>query len=229
MRKFIKENIVLSLGISLPLLLVVFFIAASEIPRFFIDDPKYDFLFSDQDYSRVNFTISNGKVYAEINPDGYNATLPHLYRYFAATGKVEQVNFVLPEGTLKENRQRDLDINAKIVVPVDPTKLPTKEQARATSEIISEINTADGSITSTQVQIAELANLNMDASIQAPDGYEFLDSNYHGGGGLLSLGFGHSGRNHGPVLSKSGKTIPVSYRKQDRYYTSPNFIGWIIP
>ena len=62
MQKFIKDNIILVLGISLPVILVVIFILSSVIPKFFVRDPQYDFLFSDSQYSQVEFVVIDQKV-----------------------------------------------------------------------------------------------------------------------------------------------------------------------
>lgn len=48
--KLIRENVVLAVGISLPALVVFFFLLATYVPRWLVDAPQYDFLFT-QDHS----------------------------------------------------------------------------------------------------------------------------------------------------------------------------------
>ena len=96
MRKFIKENIVLTIGISLPLFLVLLFVMAGTLPKYWVADPKYDFLFSDGRYSYIEFQVQQQKLYIKVDPVRYQneKSLPHLYRYEAATGKIQEISFL---------------------------------------------------------------------------------------------------------------------------------------
>ncbi len=235
MKKFIKENIVLTLGISLPLLLVVLFMVADALPKYWVADPQYDFFFSDSRYSYVEFQVQQQKLYIRVDPARYQneKSLPHLYRYVAATGKIQEITFEAPDmskyQTLDGSANRN-GINANIVIAVDPTKLPSQEQAQDTSKIVSEINKGNNTAP-IMIPVAEAAALNINAAPAAPDGYQFSNGGYnYNGDGLLFFEVGSSYRNHGPVISKSGKHIPISYNgSSDQYNSSSNFIGWIIP
>ncbi|MFA5802542.1 MAG: hypothetical protein WC911_08725 [Thermoleophilia bacterium] len=73
----IKKNISLILGISIPILMIVFVAAAIYLPGFFIH-PQYNFLYSTSSdyYGGQEFTIENGKlVKGEVKrPDGQKTT-----------------------------------------------------------------------------------------------------------------------------------------------------------
>lgn len=236
MKKFIKDNIVLTLGISLPLLLVALFILAGTLPKYWVADPQYDFLFSDGRYSYVEFQVQQQKLYMRIDPVRYqnNKSLPHLYRYVAATGKTEEIVFQAPDmskyQTLEGSANRN-GINTNIVIAVDPTKLPSQEQAQDTSKIVSEINKSATNTSPIMIPVAEAAALNINTSPTSPDGYNFSNKGYnYNRGGLLFFGAGSSYRDHGSVISKSGRSIPIPYNGlPDSYYYPLNFIGWIIP
>lgn len=234
MYKFIKENIVLMLGISLPILLVAFFMIASSLPKYLVADPKYDLLFSDERYSYLEFQVQQQKLYMKVDPTRYQyqKSLPHLYRYSASTGKVEEITFQAPDmskyqtpdGTTNRN------INTNIVISVDPNNLPSKGQAKDTSEIVSEIN-KNNSTAPFIFPVTEVAGLKINTALFSPDGYVFsnYDYYYHGDGWLF-FGAGGAYKNPGPFIVKSGKNIPIPYSGSTNGYSYPlNFIGWIMP
>lgn len=233
MKKFIKENIVLTLGISLPLLFVLFFIVAGALPKYLVADPKYDFFFSEGVESYIEFKVQQQKLYIKVNPKNMKKlpAVPRLYRYIAATGNVQEIAFKAPDMSKYQALEGDTNnnISANIVIAVDPTKLPSKEQAQDTSKIVSEIN-KDNRPEPMIIPVAEAAEFNINNAITAPDGYQFYNGGYnYRGDGLLFFGVGSSYRNNGPLISKSGKSIPIHYNAQPNSYYYLNFIGWIIP
>ena len=54
MKNWIKENLVLVIGLTLPLLLIVLFFVATVIPKMTGTPPQYEVLFSVQDYTGQN-------------------------------------------------------------------------------------------------------------------------------------------------------------------------------
>jgi hypothetical protein len=54
MKNWIKENLVLVIGLTLPLLLIVLFFVATVIPKMTGTPPQHEVLFSVQDYSQKN-------------------------------------------------------------------------------------------------------------------------------------------------------------------------------
>lgn len=62
MNKLIRDNFVLFIGISLPILLVLVFWLSVTLPKFWVAPPQYDLLFATYDY-HYN---TNPKTYAEI-------------------------------------------------------------------------------------------------------------------------------------------------------------------
>lgn len=67
---FFKENIALVAGVALPVLLVLFFVIASVVPRYFVDPPKYDLVFSVREWREdsvsVSFEVVRGKLRAKL-------------------------------------------------------------------------------------------------------------------------------------------------------------------
>lgn len=64
-RGFLRDNFFLVAAVSLPLIVVVFFLAASAIPSWFVAPPAYDLLVRMDDESRAN-----SRIYAEFNVRG---------------------------------------------------------------------------------------------------------------------------------------------------------------
>ena len=54
LKAFVKENLVLVVGLSLPLLLIVLFFAATVIPKSMATPPKYEMLFTVMKYDYQN-------------------------------------------------------------------------------------------------------------------------------------------------------------------------------
>lgn len=70
-KTYIKENLVLVIGLSLPLLLIVLFFAATVIPKSMTAPPQYEMLFTVTKYdyqdapeSLLNYTVKDRKLVA---------------------------------------------------------------------------------------------------------------------------------------------------------------------
>lgn len=232
MIKLLKENIVLALGISLPLLLVALFVLAGTLPALFVDDPKHDFLFSDNNYGQLRFEVINEKLHLRLTPNQYSTTVepPSLYRYTAATGKTQKLSYKLPDiPKLPVQGVNNINVNTNINIPVDPTKPPTPEQARNAAKVVAEIQHNNPALQITLFPLPEFADLRLDTSSEAPDGYRFTygSSGYYGGG--LLWGMGGSYREGRSALIKNGKKVPVHFGGSSTdYYRSPAFVGWVI-
>ncbi len=232
MHKFLKENIVLALGISLPLLLVALFVLAGTLPALFVDDPKHDFLFSDNNYGQLRLEVVNERLHLRLTPNQYAAPgdPPVLYRYSAATGKTQKLSYKLPDmPKLPVQGINNVNVNTNINIPVDPTKPPTAEQARNAAKVVAEIQQNNPALQETLFPLPEFADLRLDSSNEAPDGYHFAygNSGYYGGGFIW--GFGGSYHHGKAALVKDGKKVPVGFSSSGTdYYRSPNFIGWVI-
>ncbi len=229
MKKIIKDNIVLVFGISLTVILVIIFILASTLPKYFVAKPQYDFIFSDsQRNNNYEFVVINQKIHFRFFPERFhNVAIQHLYRYVAATGKVQEIAFIPPNIPMQKSSKLPNSINANIVVSVDPKNLPSEEQARDTSKIISKISN-DEAVQSNAIPVAELMGVEIDRSIIAPDGYKFIANNRSNRGGILFSA--PSSIETETTIDKNGRKIPIIYNKHDNvYYHYPTFIGWIIP
>ncbi len=73
MRNFIKENLVLVIGLALPVLLIVLFFAATVTPKMYSTPPQYEVLFSVQDYGyqnkpdyTIDFNVKNQQLMVKV-------------------------------------------------------------------------------------------------------------------------------------------------------------------
>lgn len=111
--RFVKENPALAAGIGLPVILVIFFTLATMIPQWTVEPPKYDVIFTVQEYqcingeAKANFDFTNGKIKAKyIYPKKENGYVncsdnQHIYRFSARNVISREITFELP--AKKEN------------------------------------------------------------------------------------------------------------------------------
>ena len=96
MKNFIKENLVLVIGLALPVLLIVLFFVATVIPKAYNTPPQYEMLFSVVNYNNQNrpdfdlsFSVKNQQLMVKPKKiegkDNYNNTK----KLMAYDGKTE--------------------------------------------------------------------------------------------------------------------------------------------
>lgn len=129
--KFIKQNLVLVLGLALPVLLMAFFFIAATLPQTLADPPKYDMVFSAQDYSggasipvSLNFRVKDGVLkaqYVKLNPPGNYNGWRKLYLYEAKTQKVRELPFGFPADMDKITGTREDVVEETKDLKLDPT------------------------------------------------------------------------------------------------------------
>ena len=116
--KFVRDNLVLVIGVTLPVLLMAGFLLASALPDSLAEPPKYDLRFSTDDYPSasipvtVRLVVKDGALVAQYtrppNQTGSFGLWKKLYIYEASSRRVRQLSFGLPadkatiEGTREE-------------------------------------------------------------------------------------------------------------------------------
>ena len=128
-KSFLKDNFVLIVGLTLPILLMIGFIVVSSLPRALSDPPKYDLIFAAIDYSppAMNPPISLGLVvkdgvlkaqYTPVRPGtnaaNYSSAWKKLYRYEAGRQSVQQLTFGIPLhlGDITDTREETVEATA---------------------------------------------------------------------------------------------------------------------
>lgn len=134
MKKLIKENLVLVIGLSLPILLIVLFFLATVVPKSFGTPPQYELLFTTQKYEYehspvhlLDFKVVNNQLVAKVkkNDDkNRNYNSKKLMAYNAKTASVREITIDLAkaaeEGDDKDvvlDETKNLKIDASVVSP----------------------------------------------------------------------------------------------------------------
>ena len=198
-KSFFKENFVLVVGLSLPVLLIVGFMVATNLPQLMSDPPKYDLVFATTDYPpnagnlpvSVRFVVKNGVLTAEyartaLMSAGYvYSGWKKLYLYEAKTQKVRELTFGFP--------------------PDMGSIVDTKEET-----------------------VAATKDMKLDTTLQSPDGYE-LSYDAYSNSGLLNEVFWGSTYNHEPRLKHGSSSVPLSTGdgRTNFYYNGVEFVGWV--
>lgn len=199
MTKFLKDNFVLVVGLTLPILLMIGFIVLSALPRSLSDPPRYDLIFAVPDHSisgnslpvNVTLIVKNGVLTAQYTrvaqaPNGgyYGNGWKRLYQYQAGPQTARELSFGVPQDVASITATRE-DV-------VDATK-----------------------------------DLKLDTTLRAPDGYE-LDYGSSRGRGLLTDIFGGSS-SYEPRLRKGASSVRLRTGDGRTAFYAGNveFIGWV--
>jgi hypothetical protein len=130
--KFVKDNVVLVVGLTLPILLMAGFLLASALPGR-LDPPKYDLLFSTNEYPNppilitVRLVVKDGVLTAQSTPlpvprGAYpNGSWKKLFRYQASSGTVRELSFGLPTDMESITGTREDVVDATKGLRIDTT------------------------------------------------------------------------------------------------------------
>lgn len=141
MKNFIKQNLVLVIGLTLPLLLIVLFFVATVIPKAMGTPPQYEMLFTTTRYDYQNppdyfldFAVKNQQLVVKVrkneNKDrNYNAKILMVY-----DGKTETVR----EISIDTAKTAEAAIRAEVVLA------ETKHMTIDTSSLSPDGYTLDG-------------------------------------------------------------------------------------
>ena len=129
--KFVKDNLVLVIGVTLPLLLMAGFLAVSALPGSFTDPPKYDLLFSTTDYPPtpvpvgVRVLVRDGVLVAQYTkPAGQVSNVgawKKLFVYEASTRRVRQLAFGFPTDMAAIDSTREEPVASAAGLRLDST------------------------------------------------------------------------------------------------------------
>lgn len=98
MKSFIKENLVLVIGLTLPLLLIVLFFVATVIPKAMGTPPQYEMLFTTVRYDYQNtqdyfldFAVKNQQLTVKVQKNENKDRNYNVKKLMAYDGKTETV------------------------------------------------------------------------------------------------------------------------------------------
>ena len=103
MLKRLRENPMIAASILLPLIVVVFFVLATALPKWFVEPPAYSVLFTGPDYSHrapeidVRFDVHNDRLRARVyKTDVTYRNTPKLYLFDHEKRTTREVSIDLP-------------------------------------------------------------------------------------------------------------------------------------
>jgi hypothetical protein len=196
-RRAARENVVLLVGLALPVLLMAGFFLASSAGRLSVEPPRHDLVFAVETFpanaaslpASVRFLVRNGTLYAHYTP--VEASGPRLvtgwkrlYRYDAATGAVRPLPFE------------------------EPSEVGVIEEAR-------------------EDVVAATAELRLDPSLEAPDGYALAYGDRGGAGLLTDIFLDDSWR---PRLQRGSSRVPLAVPDDGGGIRSGpvEHLGWVV-
>ncbi len=201
MKKFIRDNPTIAFGLGLPMVLVVLFLAISGIPALLVPVAQYDVLYATNYnyYNNAQNTLQVVVVGDRVQVSYIGSNQPQQQsRLWRFNPKTGAVREI---AVLLPS-----GLTASTGQPSDPPKPPVV----------------------TAIQVPDLANLKVDSSSLAPDGYQFSSS----GDGYSARAF--TGLFYSPrygiaaELSKNGRSIRLPQPEGAYYGQSVRFIGWVV-
>jgi len=178
--QFVRRNAFLVAAVSLPLVVVIFFLLAAAIPQWTVPPPAYDAILRGSTYEQptqrvsVEFLVRDGKVHATVRPVPANMypTRSTLFLFDHRTMKVTRINVDAPD--LKEG-----DATRTFVVPdlatlhvvsstVAPDGYELKHRSAGSSGLVGDLFGMDR-----YNRNASLVNRGRVVSINLPPPYEY--------------------------------------------------------
>jgi hypothetical protein len=120
MKNWLKENLVLAIGLTLPLLLIVLFFVASVLPKSMGVPPQYEMLFSTTKYEYqkspnyvIDFKVQDERLMMmakKLDTNNNNGTSTKLMAYDGKTETVREITFDIDKtGAAASNGEIILD------------------------------------------------------------------------------------------------------------------------
>jgi len=198
MKSFLRENPTIAFGLGLPLLIVVAFLLISGIPALLVEPPQYDVLYATE----------------------YN-NYPSGVQISVVNQKIQVIYQGSSQGYQKPRLWRYSPKNGAVkeIAIMLPPGLAPPGQGPATLEAAAKI---------TPIEVPDLAELTVDSSSVAPDGYEF-SAGANGYSGDIFTGLFYSSRyRNEAVLTKKGRSIRLPNASGMYYGNNAHFIGWVV-
>ena len=131
MKNWIKENLVLVVGLTLPLLLIVLFFVASVIPKALGTPPQYEMLFSATKYEYqkspdyvIDFKVKDKKLMVSAKKLDDKNNNGNSVRLMAYNGKTETVREITLDnaktGAAASNGEIVLEETKEMVIDTNP-------------------------------------------------------------------------------------------------------------
>lgn len=127
MKNWLKENLVLAIGLTLPLLLIVLFFLASVLPKSLGQPPQYEMLFTTAKYDYqhktdyvLDFNVKNQQLFVKTSksPDKDNFNSVKLMAYDGKTETVREIK--IDESKLSVGTEILLEETKNLTIDTSP-------------------------------------------------------------------------------------------------------------
>lgn len=119
MKAFLRENLMIVVSIVLPLLVAMFFVLASVLPRLYATPPSYDLMLTlqgrataSQSQVRIKFAVENQRIkvlaFKPKEPSYINN--PRLFRYDHVSGEAREISVSIPEDLDVTDQQSEIQV-----------------------------------------------------------------------------------------------------------------------
>lgn len=132
MKNLIKENLVLVIGLALPVLLIVLFFAATVIPKMYSTPPQYDMLFTvlKYDYAGypdyiIDFSVKDNKLVGRVKKNDDKKMINHSYHLMVYNIKTESM------------REIEIDLSQTALMKADDVVLDETKNLKIDASHIS--------------------------------------------------------------------------------------------
>lgn len=201
MKKFLRENPTIAFGLGLPLLLVVVFLLISGIPSLVVPSPQYDVIYATE-YRNYQNNVHIAVVEQKVQVI-YRGLQPATH-----SQKPRMWRYSPATSAVKE---------IAIILPPEPRAVVNQPGAPAPEPVVTELD------------IPELAELTIDSSSIAPDGYEFRSRSDRYSRNVFRGVFYSTSYHNEAVLIKNGRRIRLPNTQGHYYGGDALFLGWVVP
>jgi hypothetical protein len=200
MKAFLRENPTIAFGLGLPLLLVGVFLLISGVPALLVAPPQYDVLYATEYYAYGN---GNGVQISVVDHKVQVVYQGAVQAY----PKPRLWRYLAKTGAVQE-----------IAVALPPGLSPPGQSPNA-----------DAASKITPIDVPDIANLTVDGSSIAPDGYQFSAGDTTYSRDIFTGLFAFSRYRQEPVLTKQGRSIRLPNAGAEVYYGNyARFVGWVV-
>ena len=196
-KSFVRDNLVLIVGLTLPVLMMVGFLTASTLSRRLTDPPKYDLVFAVSDYS----TRPAAPVGVRLMVDGdlLKAQYTTLPEPLGGSASREWKKLLIYDAATRTVRELPFE------VPADAGAIPG-----------TRVETVDSTKT-----------LRLSAARMAPDGYELVYPNGSGGGLFTELFYARRSRYAPRLKKGGSSVPLTLSEAQAYQGQPAEFVGWV--
>jgi len=108
MRVFLRDNVAIVVGVSLPLVVVLLFVLATYVPRAYVEPPRHDLLLVAYNYNvqtrpeRVDLRVTDGRLDVrayKLDVNGntvYGQPLPRLFLWSHESRSIHEISLDIP-------------------------------------------------------------------------------------------------------------------------------------